>query len=66
MRWVVTREQVASAFSMPLDWPDGNTVFIRMQFREKGMAGDAVWLEIPVISLVPDAPRIQLVRPGAH
>lgn len=66
MRWVVTREQESSAFCTPLDWTDGSTVFIRLQFRDKGMSADVAWQDIPVISMISEAPRIALVRPGAH
>lgn len=64
LRWVVAREQVGSAFSTPLDWVDGSTVYIRLQYREQGMGGDAAWQEIPVVNQVTEAPRIALV-PGA-
>lgn len=66
MRWVVAREQVAGTFSSPLDWPDGTLVFARLQYRDQGLAAGAEWREIPVVSLITEAPRIQLVRPGAH
>ncbi len=66
MRWVVTRQQEAGAFSTPLDWPDGSTVYVRLQYRETGLSGDAPWREISVISEITEAPRIALVRGGPH
>ena len=66
MRWVVTREQAASAFTTPIDWADGTTVYVRLQYRETGLSADAPWREIPVVSQIVEAPRIALVRPGAH
>lgn len=66
MRWVLSREQVMGAFSEPLEWPDGTTIFARLQFRETGMTQDASWLEIPVISEITESPKIQLVRGRGH
>ncbi len=66
MRWVLSREQVMGAFSEPIEWPDGSTVFVRLQHRERGMAGEAPWLDIPVVSEIPEAPKIQLVRGRQH
>lgn len=67
MRWVLSREQEAGAFSEPIAWPDGSTVFARLQYREAGMAeGAQAWREIPVVSEITEAPKIQLVRKGAH
>lgn len=63
LRWFISRTQIAGAFSEPLDWPDGTTVFARLQYREKGMVpGD--WLEIPIQADIVDVPKIQLVPGG--
>ena len=62
MRWLMSREQVQGAFSEPIDWVDGTTVFARLQYRDRGMVEDQrKWIEIPVVSEVKDAPRVQLV-----
>ena len=62
LRWVVSRLQIEGAFNEPLDWPDGTTVFARLQYRDRGMVqDDRKWLEIPTVSEVPPAPRVQLV-----
>ena len=62
MRWVLSREQVAGAFSEPVETAGGLTVFARLQYRDRGMVqDDRKWLEIPTVSEVPPAPRVQLV-----
>ena len=62
LRWLLSRTQVEGAFNEPLDWPDGTTVFARLQYRDRGMVqDDRKWLEIPTVSEVPPAPRVQLV-----
>ncbi len=63
MRWVLTREQVAGAFSEPIPWPDGTTVYARLQYRDTGLADGVAWREIPVVSAITDAPRLAVV-PG--
>jgi hypothetical protein len=65
MRWVLSREQVTGTFSEPIDWPDGTTVYARLQHREKGMVPGA-WSEIPVVSEIKESPKIQLVRGRQH
>ncbi len=64
LRWLISRTQIAGCFSEPLDWPDGTTVFARLQHREKAMV-PGEWQEIPIVSEIADAPKIQLV-PGRH
>jgi hypothetical protein len=66
MRWVISREQVAGSFSSPIDWPDGSTVYARLQHRESDLSGAAAWLDIPVVSEITEAPKIALVRPRGH
>lgn len=66
MRWLLSREQEPGAFSEPVPWPDGSTVFARLQYRGAGMTDDAPWREIPVVSEITEAPKIQLVRKGTH
>lgn len=66
MRWVIALEQKQGAFCEPLELADGRTAFARLQFRETGLAGGAEWQEIPIVSEIVEAPRIALVRPGAH
>ena len=63
MRWVLSREQEVGAFSEPIPWPDGTTVYARLQYRERDMANAAPWQEIPVVSMVAEGPRLQVV-PG--
>lgn len=62
MRWLITRDQFQAAFSEPLEWPDGTTVYARLQYREKGLAGGATWLEIPTISEILTPPSLALVK----
>ena len=62
MRWVLSDGQVAGAFSEPIEWPDGRTVFARLQYRDKGMTDDAPWQDIPVVSEMKEPTRVQLVR----
>jgi hypothetical protein len=66
MRWVVTRDQFPGAFSEPIPWVDGSTVYARLQYREKGLAGGEAWGEIPVISEVTETPRLELVTGRGH
>lgn len=66
MRWLLTREQEAGAFSEPIPWPDGTMVYARLQYREKGMAPGAQWLEIPTVSAITEAPRLQVVTGRQH
>ncbi len=66
MRWVLSGEQVAGAFSEPVETAGGLTVFARLQYRDKGMTDDAPWQDIPVVSEITEAPKIQLVRGRQH
>ena len=62
LRWLLSRTQIQGAFNEPLDWPDGTTVFGRLQYRDRGMVEDQrQWIEIPVVSEIKEAPRVQLV-----
>lgn len=63
MRWVLTREQVRGAFSEPLDLPDGSVAFARLQYRETGLI-PGPWNEVPVVSDIGEAPKLELVVPG--
>lgn len=64
LRWVLAREQVPGTFSEPVDWPDRTTVYARLQYRDRGMEGPRDWIEIPLVSEVKEAPRVQLVPKG--
>jgi hypothetical protein len=61
---LISRTQIAGAFSEQLDWPDGTTVYARLQHREAGMV-PGEWSEIPIVAEITDAPKIQLV-PGSR
>lgn len=61
LRWVLTREQVRGTFSEPLDLADGSAAFARLQYRETGLV-PGPWNEIPVVSDIGEAPKLELVR----
>lgn len=62
LRWLLSRTQVQGAFSEPIDWADGTVVFARLQYRDRGMVEDErKWIEIPTVSEIKEAPRVQLV-----
>ena len=62
LRWLLSRTQIQGAFNEPLEWPDGTTVFARLQYRDRGMVEDQrKWIEIPTVSEIKEAPRVQLV-----
>jgi hypothetical protein len=66
LRWVLTREQVRGAFCEPLDLADGSAAFARLQYREAGLMGAGTWLEIPVVSDIGEAPRLELIPGSRH
>lgn len=66
LRWLLSREQCVGTFAEPIPWPDGTTVFARLQAREAGMASDAPWREIPIVSEITEAPRLQVVTGRSH
>lgn len=66
MRWLLSRTQLAGAFSEPIPWPDGSTVYARLQYRDVGFVKSADWKEIPVSSEVTEKPRIGLVPRETH
>jgi hypothetical protein len=61
LRWLLSRTQMAGAFSEPIPWPDGSTVYARLQYRVVGLVRDVPWKEIPIASEIVDRPRIALV-----
>lgn len=64
MRWVMSSEQVAGAFSEPVDMAGGRVAFVRLQYRDVGLSADAPWKDIPVVSEITEAPKIALVTGG--
>jgi hypothetical protein len=63
MRWLLSRTQLAGTFSEPIPWPDGSTVYARLQYRELGIHAEGTlgWREIPIESEVRDEPKLELV-----
>lgn len=66
LRWFLSRTQRAGAFSEPIPWPDGSTVYARLQYREVGFVKAVDWREIPIESEIVEKPKIGLVPRDAH
>lgn len=63
LRWVLSREQVAGAFSEPINLADRSLAFARLQYREQSMVENTIdWRDIPIVSEIKDAPRIHVVK----
>lgn len=61
LRWFLSRSQMAGTFSEPIPWPDGTTVYARLQYRDVGFVKAVDWREIPIESEVRDEPKLELV-----
>lgn len=62
LRWLLSLEQKAGSFSQELE-VDRRRAFIRLQYRPAGLLSYKPWVDIPVESEIPEAPRIALVNP---
>ncbi len=66
-RWLITTVQAPGTFSEPAQLADGREAWVRLQVRPAGMvSGAGDWADIPVVSEVPELPRIQLVPGGLN